>query len=117
MKLLKNIGFYLLFLVLIIALCSLLNLLGVNSTITNFILLIFNIVLFLIYGFKTGIKSKEKGFLAGLKMSSLMLLILIAANLLLLRQFSISSIIYYTILLLVGTFGGMLGISKKKEEN
>lgn len=116
MKLLKNIGFYLLFLILIIALCSLLNLIGINSTITNFILLIFNIALFLIYGFKNGIKSKEKGFLAGIKIASLMLLVLILLNLLFLREFHVSSIIYYIILLLSGTFGGMLGISKKKED-
>lgn len=117
MKLLKSIGFYALFLILIIFLCSLLNLIGVNSTITNLILFIFNVSLFLIYGFKNGIKSKEKGFLAGMKIASLLLLILICSNLALTRNFSISTIIYYIVLLLTGTFGGMLGISKKKEEN
>lgn len=118
MKFLKNIGFYLLFLVLLIFICSLLNLIGVNSTITNLLLFIFNIILFLIYGFKNGIKSKEKGYWAGLKISLCLLLILIITNLLLVRTFfQLSTIIYYIILLLTGTFGGMLGISKKKEEN
>lgn len=118
MKLLKNIGFYLLFLILLLFICSLLNLLGVNSTITSFLLLIFNMALFLIYGFKTGIKSKEKGFLAGLKISLIMLLILMVINIFTSKNmFNLSTLVYYLILLLTGTFGGMLGINKRKEEN
>lgn len=118
MKLVKQIGFYLLFLILIIFICSLLNLIGVNSTITNFILFIFNTILFFIYGFKNGIKSKEKGFLAGLRISLIMILILVIANIILVRNiFNVTTLIYYLVLLLVGTFGGMLGINKKKEED
>ena len=118
LKLAKNIGFYLLFLILIIFICSLLNLIGVNSTITDFILFIFNIILFLVYGFKNGISANKKGFLAGIKISLILLAILIIINLITIRNiFNITSLIYYLILLLTGTFGGMLGISKKKEEN
>lgn len=116
MKYLKNVGFYLLFLILVIFICSLLNLIGVNSTITNLLLFIFNLGLFLIYGFKTGIKSKEKGYLAGLKISLLLLLILILINLITTKNiFNFTTLIYYLILLLTGTFGGMLGISKHKD--
>lgn len=118
LKIIKNIGFYLLFLVLIIAICSLLNLVGVNSTITNFILFIYNICLFVIYGFKNGIKSKEKGFLAGLRISLVMLAILVLINLILVQNlFNVTTLVYYFILLLSGTFGGMMGINKKKEDN
>lgn len=118
MKFIKNIGFYLLFLVLIIFVCSLLNLIGVNSTITNFILFIFNIALFIIYGYKNGIKANEKGYLAGLRISTILMLILVIVNLITVRNiFNFTSLIYYLILLLSGTFGGMIGISKKKEEN
>ena len=118
MKYLKNVGFYTLFLILMVFICSLLNLIGVNSTITNLLLFLFNVILFLIYGFKTGIKSKEKGYLAGIKISLLLLLILLIINLVTTRNiFNLTTLIYYLILLLTGTFGGMLGISKQKEEN
>ena len=102
LKYLKSIGFYTLFLILIIFICSLLNLIGVNSTITNLILFIFNVVLFLIYGFKTGNKSKEKGYLEGIKISLLLLIILFIINIITTRNiFSISTFIYYLILLLM----------------
>jgi len=111
-------GFYIIFLVLIIFICSLLNLIGVNSTITNFLLFLFNICLFFIYGFKTGIKAKEKGYIAGIKIALCMLLFLILINIFMVRSFlQVSTILYYLILVLIGTFGGMYGKSKKKEED
>ena len=117
MKYLQNIGFYTLFLILLVFICSLLNLIGVNSTITNLILFLFNVVLFLIYGFKNGINSKEKGYLAGFKIALLLLLILLLLNFFTMHYiFNLPTMIYYLILLLTGTFGGMLGISKKKED-
>ena len=116
--LLKQLGFYLLFLILITFLCSLLNLLGVNSTITNFILFIFNAIAFLVLGYKNGIMAKDKGFLHGLKIGAIMLVILFIINIFLSQKvFTLSLGIYYLILLLCSTFGGMLGISKKKDEN
>lgn len=116
--LLKKLGIYIILLVLIVFICSLLNLIGVNSTITNLILFLFNIVLFIVYGFKNGIKSKEKGYLSGLKIGLIMILILFIVNLIVARIiFSLPLFVYYLTLLLSSTFGGMVGISKKKEEN
>lgn len=116
--LLKQLGFYLLFLILITFFCSLLNLLGVNSTITNFILFIFNALAFLVLGYKNGNVAKDKGFLHGLKIGAIMLVILFIINIFLSQKvFTLSLGIYYLILLLCATFGGMLGISKKKDEN
>ena len=114
---LKKIGFYIIFLILVTFLCSLLNLIGVNSTVTNLILFIFNAVLFLIYGFKFGVKAKKQGYLAGLKIGVILIIILFIINIVISQKtFSISMIIYYLILLLCSTLGGMLGISKKKED-
>ena len=42
----KYLGYYVISLILLIFICSLLNLVGVNSTITNLILFIFNATLF-----------------------------------------------------------------------
>ena len=114
----KQLGFYLIFLILLTFICSLLNLIGLNYTITNLILLIFNVSAFLLLGFKNGIKSNIKGYFAGLKIGSLMLLILFLINLVISQKvFSLSLLIYYLILILTSIFGGMLGKAKKKDEN
>ena len=114
----KQLGFYLLFLILITFICSLLNLIGLNRTITNLILFIFNLANFGFWGFKNGYQAKDKGYLAGLKIGGLMLLILFIINLILTQKFfSFSLFIYYLIMLLAAIFGGMLGISKKPAEN
>ncbi|MBE6140285.1 MAG: TIGR04086 family membrane protein [Firmicutes bacterium] len=113
----KQLGFYLLFLIFLTFICSLLNLIGLHSSITNLILFIFNVAMFFIYGFKSGLKAKEKGYIAGLKIGFIMLIVLFIINIVLSQKiFNISLFIYYLILLLTSIFGGMLGISKKKED-
>lgn len=114
----KQLGFYLIFLVLLIFICSLLNLIGLNSTVTNLILFIFNALAFLLLGFKNGIKSNIKGYYAGLKIGACMLLILFLINLIVAQKvFSLSLLIYYLVLILCAILGGMFGKAKKKEEN
>lgn len=116
--LIKEVGFYLLFLVLLTFLTSLINLLGVNSTITNLFLFIFNGIAFFILGFKNGLRSKDKGFLAGIKVGLILLIILFIVNIFLSQKMvSLALLIYYLVLILSSTLGGMLGINKKKEEN
>ncbi len=74
--------------------------------------------MFLILGFKRGIKSNQKGYYAGLKIGLILLFILIIINLIVSQKlFTLPTMIYYLILLLCSIFGGMLGISRKKEEN
>lgn len=112
--LLKYLGYYTIFFILLIFICSLLNLIGVNSTITNLIIFIFNVLAFFLLGIKSGTKASSKGYIAGLKISLLLLVVLIIINIFTSNKlFSLSTIIYYIILLLSGVFGGMLGINKK----
>lgn len=116
--LLKYLGYYSVFIILLTFICSLLNLIGVNSTITNLMIFIFNILVFFIFGFKSGKKASNKGYIAGLKIGGLFLLILIIINLFSARAFlNITTIIYYIVLLLSSTLGGMLGINKKEDTN
>ena len=116
--LLKYLGYYSVFIILLTFICSLLNLIGVNSTITNLMIFIFNILAFFIFGFKTGKKASSKGYIAGLKIGGLFLLILIIINLFSARAFlNITTIIYYVVLLLSSTLGGSLGINKKEDTN
>ncbi len=112
--LLKTLGYYAIFIILVTFICSLLNLIGVNSSITNLIIFMFNLLAFFILGFKNGKKVNSKGYIAGLKMSSLFILVLIIINLFTAKNFfNITTIIYYIILILAGTTGGMMGINKK----
>ena len=113
----KHISYYLLYLILVSFICSLINIVGVNSTITNLILFIFNIMCFLILGYKNGNNASKKGYIAGLKIGLLLLLILFIINIIITHKIlNITMLIYYLILILSSTFGGMLGISKKKED-
>lgn len=115
-NLLKYLGYYTLFLITLVFITSLLNLIGVNSTITNFLIFIFNISLFFIFGLKNGKKAINKGYLAGLKVGGLFLLVLIIISLFTFKNiFSLSTFIYYLVLMLASTFGGSLGINKKSE--
>ena len=113
--LLKTLGYYAIFIVLITFICSLLNLVGVNSTITNLLLFIFNILAFFILGFKNGKKVTSKGYIAGLKMSGLFILVLIIINLFTAKKIlALATIIYYIVLILAGVAGSMMGINKKE---
>lgn len=116
--LLKYLGYYAIFIILLTFICSLLNLIGVNSTITNLMIFVFNILAFFIFGFKTGKKANNKGYIAGLKIGGLFLLILIIINLFSARNFfNITTIIYYVLLILSSTLGGSIGINKKEDTN
>ncbi len=113
-KLMKNVGFYSIFLIIIVFLCSLLNLIGTNYTITNLLLLIFNILAFFVFSFSTGKTATAKGYIAGLKQGLLFLGVLIIISLISSRNiFTLSTIIYYVVLLLTSLIGGMMGINKK----
>lgn len=113
--LIKYLGYYVAFLLLLVFLCSFLNLLGINNTITNFIIFIFNLIFYFIFGLKNGINAPNKGYIAGLKVGLLFLIPLIIINLFTIRIFfNITTIIYYIILLLTSILGGMMGINKKK---
>lgn len=115
-NLLKYLGYYTLFLITLVFITSFLNLIGVNSTITNLLIFIFNISLFFIFGLKNGKKASNKGYLAGLKVGGLFLLILIIISLFTSKNiFSLSTFIYYLVLILASTLGGSLGINKKSE--
>ena len=116
--LLKYLGYYSIFIILLTFICSLLNLIGVNSTITNLMIFIFNILAFFIFGFKSGKKANNKGYIAGLKIGGLFLLILIIINLFTtLEFFNITTIIYYVLLILSSALGGSIGINKKEDTN
>ncbi len=111
---LKELGYYTIFLILLIFITSLLNLLGLSTSITNLLIFIFNVLSFLIFGYRSGKKVNSKGYIAGLKISGLFILLIVIVNIIINKDiFKLTTFIYYIILLITGLFGGMLGINKK----
>ncbi len=77
---------------------------------------LYMILIFFVFGFKVGKKALNRGFLAGLKMGILLLIVLIVFNLFFYQtSFKVIRIIYYMILLFACVVGSTLGINTKKE--
>ena len=95
---------------------SLLNLIGLSNTITNVLIMIEMIILFIVMGYFKGKNSYQKGYFQGFKIGILLLLILFVLSLIT-GNFSLKSLLYYLILLLSSIAGAMLGINKKEDNN
>lgn len=85
---------------------------------TNKILIIIiGSILMFIIGYITGKKSESKGYLNGLLLSVITILILVLTSLIFKFQLNINSLIYYVILTITTVFGSMFGINKKTKTN
>lgn len=113
----KSISIFLIFELIITFLVSLLNIFGVNSGITSIILLIANLVLFFLLNYLNAYKVKKKGFLEGLILGLIFIFLMILIKILLINnKFTISTLIYYIILLITSILGGMFGVNKKSDK-
>ncbi len=75
------------------------------------------IVSIFVGGFIIGKNSKQKGWLEGLKLGMIIILILLILNYIILKQrWELRNLVYYLILLSSSIFGSMVGINKKIEE-
>lgn len=96
----------------IITLLNYFNIIG-NKFITVFKIIIAFISMF-IGGFIMGKNSKQKGWLEGIKLGFIIIVILFLTNLIILKQdWSVKNLIYYLILIVSCIFGSMIGINKK----
>lgn len=120
MEYLKNIGKSLLYIISIIIistfLITILNYFNIIGTKTMAVLKILIILIAMfIGGYLIGKSSKQKGWLEGIKLSGIVIIILVLFKYLGLQdKFSINNLIYYLILIISCTLGSMIGISKKK---
>lgn len=64
-------------------------------------------------GLIIGIKTNKKGFIEGLKLGSIFILILLVLNIVVF-QFKFKSLLYYLILITTTSLGSMIGINIKK---
>lgn len=111
---LKKIGIFLSIIIIFCIITSLLNLIGISKNITSIITLIFQVSLFFMYGFIHGKKTDKKGFIEGLKVGILLIIIIFLLSLILFDyDFKVSNLIYYLILGLVSIFGAIFGKNKK----
>ena len=76
---------------------------------------VFVILLFIYSGFALGKKSQKRGYLSGLLIGAVNILLVLILALLLRCLPELKSLIYFMILLLSSTLGGMFGINFKKE--
>lgn len=119
MKYLKKIGISLLymislilFLTFLITILSYFNLL--NSHILTITELLILFVSLLIGGLIVGKKSNKNGWLEGLKLGLIFLLIIIILNFLFIKEnIGIKNVLFYCIIISTITFGSMIGIQKK----
>lgn len=111
----KNFLYSIIFLLvstMIIALLSFFNILNGKSLAIFQILACFSTII--IGSYKQGKCSIKKGYLEGLKIGIIYLLIFSIINAFIYHSFHLKNYIYYLLILIVSSLGGMIGISKKK---
>ena len=87
----------------------------INSNIINYLKLLIVALSMLIGGFTIGKESDQKGWLEGIKIATLIIIIFFIISYLGFDQgINIKTIIYYFILICSSTLGGLIGINKKK---
>ena len=113
---LRYIPIFIIFELLITFITSLLNLIGLNSGITQIIILISNIILFFILNYLNALRKKKRGLLEGVILGLIFIILMIIIKLSLFNNsLSVTTIIYYTILIIVSLIGGMFGVNKKSK--
>lgn len=87
-----------------------------GNGIIDYLKLFTMVISMLIGGIYIGSKTKQKGWLEGLKIGAEVIIVLFIISYLAFDQgINIKNLIYYLILLASSTFGSMIGINKRKE--
>ena len=116
MKYIKSLGLFFIILLTLNILISIFSYFEIiNLNITKIFMIISMLLSGLISGIYLGLNSNNKGYLEGIKLSLIILIIFTFFNLLL-RNFNCITIIYYIIIILIISIGSMIGINKKKSK-
>jgi len=111
---LKYIGMFIIFIIVIALATSLINLTGINSNITNKVSIILTALSFFIVSGLASKSSNEKGYILGIKLGLIFVLLMALINLIFFKSsFNIDRIIYYSILIISGILGGSFGKNLK----
>ena len=84
------------------------------ETITKLNFISVSVITFIL-GILIGKSSPKKGYIEGLKIGTLIILLLFLLNIIFIRNFNLHIFIYYLTLLASSTFGSMIGINLKKK--
>ena len=114
-KYIKSIIIFLTSIVTIPILLTIFNLLKLKTN--RIMIIIIGSLLMFIIGLILGKKSESKGYLQGLLLSVITILILVILSLILKFPLNINTLIYYVILTITTILGSMLGINKKTKTN
>ncbi len=107
---LKYLGLFFLFILIITIIISLINLTNINTNLISKIGIILSALSFFIISAKASNDFNEKGYLLGLKLGLIMIIILVITNLIIFHSsFKIDCLIYYIILLASSILGGSFG--------
>ncbi len=117
MKYLKTIGFEFILLIILTLITTILYYFNLISSGTNNILKIITfIIVFIFTGIYIGKNSNKKGWLEGLKISGINILIFLLVALLFKYDFNILQFLYYLITSVTVVIGSMIGINFKKNK-
>ena len=94
-------------------LLSILNLLNINTSKT--LILIIMIITMLISGILLGKKIEKKGYLKGLLLGISLSLFMLIFSLLFKNNYNISTLLYYSIIIVSSVIGSMIGVNKQKK--
>ena len=116
MKYIKSLGLFLLSLLVLNIIISIFSYLEIfNLNISKILMIISLIISSLLSGIYLGLRTNQKGYIEGLKLSLIVLIIFTFFNLIL-RNFNKYTIIYYLIITILIVLGSMIGINKKKSK-
>lgn len=111
---LKYIGIFILFIIGIALITSLINLTGLNTNLINKLAIILTALSFFIISAMASKNFNEKGYILGIKLGLLFVLLMVFINLIFFKSsFSIDRIIYYIILVFSSILGGSFGKNLK----
>lgn len=117
MKYLKTIGFEFILLIIFTLIYTILYYFNITSSNVNNILKILSfIIIFLSTGIYIGRNSQKKGWIEGLKISFITIIIFIITSLIFRYNFNLKQILYYILLIILVVIGSMLGINFKKRK-
>lgn len=114
-SILKSLGwFYSILIIYLLFITTLAHFNLISYKVVSVFSFIFMCILFMITGFNLGKKSEKKGYLTGLFIGAINILLILLLSLILRSLPNIKSLLYFITLLLSSTLGGMFGINKKK---
>lgn len=87
-----------------------------NPSILKVLKIIISIIAMFIGGFIIGKKSDKKGYLEGIKLGIIYIIIIFLLSILGLSNFKFSKLLFYLMLILSSSIGSMFGINKNTKE-